>query len=107
MFGFIIKGCKASNDESDYHSKGKGKVRTSHKGPKGEQRYTSTPSLTLALDGGWSTPCPAPLPLERPGTHCIGGLGGPQERSGQVRKILSPPGLDPQTAQPVANRYTD
>jgi hypothetical protein len=34
-------------------------------------------------------------------------LGGPQGRSGQVRKILHPPGFDPRTVQPVANRYTD
>jgi len=34
-------------------------------------------------------------------------LGGPQEQSGQVRKILTPPGFDPRTLQPVASRYTD
>ena len=34
-------------------------------------------------------------------------LGGPQGRSGRVRKISSPPGFDPRTAQPVAIRYTD
>jgi hypothetical protein len=34
-------------------------------------------------------------------------LGGPQGLSGQVRKISSPPGFDPRTVQPVANRYTD
>ena len=28
-------------------------------------------------------------------------------RSGQVRKILPPPGFDPRTVQPVASRYTD
>ena len=33
-------------------------------------------------------------------------LGGPQGRSGQVRKISSPPGYDPRTVQPVASRYT-
>ena len=32
--------------------------------------------------------------------------GGPQGRSGQVRKISPPPGLDPRTVQPVASRYT-
>ena len=33
---------------------GKGKVhpRTGHEGPEGEQRYSYTPSLTSALDGG-------------------------------------------------------
>ena len=34
-------------------------------------------------------------------------LGGPQGRSGQVRKISPPPGFDPRTVQPVAIRYTD
>ena len=34
-------------------------------------------------------------------------LGGPQGRSGQVRKISSPPGFDPRTVQPVDSRYTD
>ena len=34
-------------------------------------------------------------------------LGGPQGRSGRVRKILPPPGFDPWTVQPVASSYTD
>jgi hypothetical protein len=37
--------------------KGTGEVhpRTGHEGPEGEERYSSTLSLTLALDGGgWS-----------------------------------------------------
>ena len=36
-----------------------------------------------------------------------GWLGGPQGRSGQVRKIPLPPGFDPRAVQPVAIRYTD
>jgi hypothetical protein len=32
--------------------------------------------------------------------------GGTQGRSGQVRKILPPPGFDPRTVQLVASRYT-
>ena len=35
------------------------------------------------------------------------GLGGPQSRSGQMRKISPLPGFDPRTVQPVASRYTD
>jgi hypothetical protein len=35
------------------------------------------------------------------------GLGGPQDRSGRVRKISPPPRFDPRTVQPVASRYTD
>jgi hypothetical protein len=34
-------------------------------------------------------------------------LGGPQDRSGQVRKISPPPGFDPRTVLPVASRYND
>ena len=34
-------------------------------------------------------------------------LGGPQGRSGQVRKISPPPGFNPRTVQPVASGYTD
>jgi hypothetical protein len=44
-----------------YVDKGKGKVHrtTDHKGPELDYRYSSTLSLTLALDGGgWSTPRP-------------------------------------------------
>ena len=50
---------------------------------------------------------PANLPPgKRPGTHCRGGCG-PQDQSGQVHKISSPPGFDPQTIQTVASHYTD
>ena len=34
-------------------------------------------------------------------------LGGSQGRSGQLRKIYPPPGLDPRTVQPVTSRFTD
>jgi hypothetical protein len=34
-------------------------------------------------------------------------LGGPQGRSGRVRKISPPPGFDPRTVQSVASRYND
>ena len=34
-------------------------------------------------------------------------LGVPRVRSGQARKILTPPEFDPRTVQPVASRYTD
>ena len=35
------------------------------------------------------------------------GLVGPLIWSAQVRKTLPPPGLDPQTIQPLASCYTD
>jgi hypothetical protein len=34
-------------------------------------------------------------------------LGGPQDRSGLVRKISPLPGFDPRTVQPAASRYTE
>jgi hypothetical protein len=34
-------------------------------------------------------------------------LGGPQSRSGQMRKISPPPGFDLRTVQPLASRYTN
>ena len=36
-----------------------------------------------------------------------GRLGGPQTRSGQVRKISTPPELDPRTVQLIDSRYND
>jgi len=34
-------------------------------------------------------------------------LGGPQGRSGEVRKTSPPPGFDPRTVQTLASRYAD
>jgi hypothetical protein len=42
------------------------------------------------------------LPGKRPGTQCRRG-----DQPGQVHKISSPPGFDPQTVQTVASHYTD
>ena len=69
---------------------------------KAERRRRGTAlSLTSALDGGrWLTP--------RHGfTAGKETLGGPQGRSGRVRKIAPQLGFEPRTAQPVASRYTD
>ena len=49
---------------------------------------------------------PAALPLGKTRYPLYRRLGGPQGRSGWVRKISPPPGFDPRTAQPVASRYT-
>jgi hypothetical protein len=65
--------------------------------------------MTTALEGGEGS-------ASRPGRSLPPGktryqlyrrLGGPQDRSGQVRNISPPPGFDPRTVQPVASRYTD
>jgi hypothetical protein len=65
--------------------KGKVHLITGHEGTEGEQTYSSTLSLTLALDGGgWSTPRPGrfssgkvPVPIVQgaglaPGTVWVG-----------------------------------
>jgi hypothetical protein len=62
---------------------GKGKVLsiTGHEGPEGEYRYSSTLSLTSALDGGLGGQLHAPTalpPAKTPSTHCIGGWVGPR-----------------------------
>ena len=50
---------------------------------------------------------PAALPPGKTRYPLYKRLGGPQGRSGRVRKILPLPGLDPPTVQPAASRYTD
>jgi hypothetical protein len=78
-----------------------------HKGPYGEYRYSSTLFLTSALEGGEGS-------ASRPDRNLPPGknryplyrrLGGPQGRSGQVRKISPPPGFDPRTVQAVGSCY--
>jgi hypothetical protein len=65
--------------------------------------------MITALEGGeWSVARSGrTLPPERTRYPLYRWLGGPQGRSGQVRKILPPPGFDPRTAQPVVSHYTD
>jgi hypothetical protein len=77
--------------------------KTGHRSPEGEYMYSSTLSLTSALDrGAWSTPRPCRF---TPAMY-IGGWIGP--RAGlDVRKISPPPRFDPRTAQLVASRYND
>ena len=50
---------------------------------------------------------PAALPPGKTQYPLYRRLGGPQGRSGQVRKISPPAGFDHRTVQPVASRYTD
>ena len=65
--------------------------------------------MTTALEGGeGSASCPGrSVPSGKTRYPLYRRLGGPQDRSGQVRKISPPPGFDPRTVQPVASRYTD
>jgi hypothetical protein len=89
--------------------KGKDLIRTGHEGPEGEWRYSSTLSLTSALDGvGGQRHALAALPLGKETRHPVyRRVGGPQGPSGRVRKFSPPPGFDPRTVQPVASRYNE
>ena len=90
--------------------KGKGKVHpiTGHKAPEGEQMYSSTLPSTSVLDGmGGQRHAPAALPPRKTQYPSYRRLGGPQGLSGQVQKILPPPGFDPWTVQPIVSRSTD
>jgi hypothetical protein len=56
--------------------------------------YTSTLSLTSALDGGgWSTPRPVSLPPGKTGHPLYRRRCGPQGRSEQMRKNLASSGI--------------
>jgi hypothetical protein len=58
--------------------------------------------------GGWLAPRPGRFTHRKESRYPLyRRLGGPQGRSGQVRKISPPQGFDPQIVQPVASRYTD
>jgi hypothetical protein len=80
-----------------------------HKGPWGEQKYSSTLFLTSALEGGEGSASRLgrTLPPGKTRYRLYRRLGGPQGRSGRVRKISPPPGFDPRTVQPVGSRYTN
>jgi len=68
--------------------------RSGHEDPEGEQRYISTLSLTSVLDGvGGQRHAPAASPPRKTRYQLYRRVGGPQGRSGQVRKISSPTGI--------------
>jgi len=78
------------------------------KAQRGEQKYSSTLSLTSALDGvGGQRHAPAALPPVKPRYPLYRRLGRPQGRSGWMRKISLPPRFDHRTVQLLASRYTD
>jgi hypothetical protein len=83
--------------------KGKGHPRTGHEGPEG---YSFTLLLTSTLyGGGWSASRPGRFTPGKTRNPLYRRLGGPQSRSGLVRKISPLPELDPRTVQPKASRY--
>jgi len=86
--GSPAPGCIITVSDTNI-GKGKGHPRTGHEGPEEDYRYSSTLFLTSELHGvGGQRYDPADLTLgKRPGTQR---LGGPQGRSGRMRKISSP-----------------
>ena len=69
--------------------------------------YSSTLSITSALDGGGQRHAPATLPQEGAGTHRIGAWVAPRAGLDGCGKSRPPPAFEPGTFQPVASRYTD
>jgi hypothetical protein len=70
--------------------------------------YNSTLFLTSALDGvGGKRQASAVLPTGKTRYPLYKRLGGPQGRSGRMRKISPAPGFDSRTVQPVASCCTD
>jgi len=71
-------------------------------GPEGEWMYKPFSFLTTALEGGEgpaSRLCHS-LPQGKTRYPLYRRLGGPQDRSGQVRKISSRPGFEPGPSRP-------
>ena len=88
--------------------KGKVQPRIGHEAPEGDYMYSSTLSLTLALDGvGGQRYAPTALPPGMTRYPLYRRLGGFQNRSVWVRKISPPPGFEPRNVNPVAISYTD
>ena len=91
------------------HEIGRFRPFIGHEGPYGEEMNSSTLFLTSVLEereGSASRPGRT-LPPGKTRYPLYRKLGGPQSRSGQVRKISTPPGFDPRTVQPVGSSYTD
>jgi hypothetical protein len=95
---------KAENTNLD----GKVKVKFILEQATKAQRYSYTLPLTSALNGvGGQRHASAALPLGKKRYPLYRRLGGTQGRSGRMRTILPPPGIDFRTIQPVASFYTD
>ena len=98
LFVYMFMGT-ADGNFPEGKDKGKVQARTSHEGPEGEKRYSSTLSLTSVLDVVDGCHTPASLPPGNTRYPLYRRLGRPQGRSGRVRKISSPLGFNPQTVQ--------
>ena len=99
-----------SNGPNSLKGNGKGNFhpRTGHEGPEGEYGYSSTLSLTSALDRvGGQSHAPAALPPGKIWYRLYRMLGGARVGPDRCGKISSPSGFDPRTVQPVARCCTD
>ena len=102
------RNIKNAKQSFNVNGKDKGHTRIGHEGQDSGVGYSSTLSLTSALDGvGGQGHAQAALPPRITRYPLYRMLGGPQGRSGQVRKISPPPGFEPRTVQPVDIRCTD
>jgi hypothetical protein len=95
IFTNLLKACKRLG-------KSKIKPRTGHVIPEGEEMYSSTLSLTLALDGGGlSMPCPGCFtPGETDMVPTVKETGRVPELIWTGAEYLPPP------VQPIASHYT-
>ena len=96
-------------DKENVHSSSKVKFdpRTGDEGQVEELKYSSTLSLTSALDGvGGQCHAADSLPPGKTRYQMYRRMGGPQGRTERMRKISPPPRFDSRTIQPVACRYT-
>ena len=78
------------------HNKGEGKVypRTGHAGPEGEKRYSSTLSLTSALDGGkWSMPRPGRFTPGKDLVPTVKGAGWTSQPVHNCAENITPTGI--------------
>ena len=74
----------------------------------GEEWYSSTLSLTFALDGvGGQRHASAALPRERPRTDYIGGSVGSKAGLDGYEKSRPPTGIRSPDHRSIASRYTD
>jgi hypothetical protein len=116
IYGIITLECRIKSprpwkSHMLYKADGKGQVHpiSRHESTEGEQRYTSTPSLTSAIDDRrqLDNTSPAALPPGMTRYRSYRKLGWPRSRSERVRKISPLPGFDDQTVQCVSSRKTD
>ena len=106
-----------SDCASLHHVRSKAKGKAKCKGspfnrplrPRGWVEVQPYPFMTSVLDWvvGGQHHASAALPHGKTRCPLYRRLGGPQGRSGRVRKISPPPGFHHRTVQHVASRYTD